>query len=128
MWQKFKIGLKCHHFPLYHCCNKKIITVSTWEQHYFCINIDKGGRGIFSVFLTFSHTIMSMIVVYIVYLLFLGHGIYKKVTAIEIYLQDWDGWRIYFFPQTPIRLIYFSPYPFPFTPYPENWSGCMCKQ
>ena len=64
MWQKFNLNRpKMSPFPLYQCCNKKIITVSTLEQHYYCINIDKGGKGIFSMFLTFCHSIMSMIVV-----------------------------------------------------------------
>ena len=60
MWKKFKIDLKCPPPPsLYQYCNKnRMITTLLY------INIDKGGQGRFiSVFLTFCHTIILMILV-----------------------------------------------------------------
>ena len=61
MWRKSKKSLKMPP-PLYKCCKIKRMTIEFLRTIQLHINIDKGGRGEFSVFLTFCHTIMSMIV------------------------------------------------------------------
>ena len=50
----------------------------------------------------------------------------RKVTAIEIYSQDEMAEEYNYiynsFPQNPVRLLYFNPYP----PHPGNYCGVAC--